>query len=228
VLNAEKSGVESLINTQLLPKAEALKQLLDEYRYAIEIHKEANVISDFETTLQHDLFEKMHEEEESDDSFRIKGLFDAVFFKAIDGILNRILEATDYENLNTAYLTHIDFDVFVNGQAKTNNGKGYRAFLNTVVALALMEYLAEYGKYTPRMMVIDSPIQSLVEKLDDRTPDTMKTGLFKYLLEHQNHGQVIVVENILPPTLDYSGANMIEFTKGKKSGRYGLLLDVLC
>jgi hypothetical protein len=38
------------------------------------------------------------------------------------------------------------------------------------------------------------------------------------LPEHQTYGQTIIIENKLPPALGYGNANMIEFTKGKKSG----------
>ena len=62
--------------------------------------------------------------------------------------------------------------------------------------------------------------------MDDRTPDTMKIGLFQYLLESSALRQVIIIENKIPPTLDYSTANLIEFTKGKKPCRYGLLNGV--
>lgn len=71
----------------------------------------------------------------------------------------------------------------VNGQGKMIYGKGYRAFQNTVMALALAEFLAEKGTYALSMLIIDSSIQSLEEGVDDRTPDTMKIGLFQYLLE---------------------------------------------
>ena len=125
--------------------------------------------------------------------------------------------------MDTAYVGHNDFDLWVNGQENRVHGKGFRAFQNTIMALALLEFLSEQGKYSPSMLIVDSPIQSLEEGVDDKTPDTMKTGLFKYLLEHQSYGQVIIIENKIPPALDYGNAHMIEFTKGKKPGRYGLL-----
>ena len=87
-LNTEKSGVENLINSQLRPKSEELKQSLKEYRYAIEIHKESNVIGDFEKVLQADLFEKMTEEEETDNVFKIKSFFDASIFKQLEALHN--------------------------------------------------------------------------------------------------------------------------------------------
>jgi len=42
-----------------------------------------------------------------------------------------------------------------------------------------MEYLAEYGKYAPGFLIIDSPILSLKEVGDDQASDTMKSGLFQ-------------------------------------------------
>lgn len=63
--------------------------------------------------------------------------------------------------------------------------------------------------------------------MDDKTPDSMKAVLIKYLLDKQSFSQVIIIENkILPPALEYCKANIIEFTKGKKLGGYGLLHGV--
>ena len=226
VLNAEKSGVENLISTQLRPKSEELKQSLKEYRYAIEINKESSMIGDFETTLKQDLFDKMIEEEENDNDFKIKSYFDGSIFKMLNQYLTNILEACNYVDMSSAYVSPSSFDVVVNGQAKELRGKGYRAFLNTIFAISLMEYLSAEGKYPPSLLLVDSPILSLKEGVDDQAPDTMKAGLFKYLLGNHGSGQIIIIENEIPPSLDYSNAHVIEFTKGKKPGRYGLLSGV--
>lgn len=37
----------------------------------------------------------------------------------------------------------------VNGQEKQVHGKGVRAFQNTIMALALPEFLSKQGKYSP-------------------------------------------------------------------------------
>lgn len=37
----------------------------------------------------------------------------------------------------------------VNGHEKQVHGKGVRAFQNTIMALALLEFLSEQGKYSP-------------------------------------------------------------------------------
>ena len=89
-----------------------------------------------------------------------------------------------------------------------------------------MEYLSEHGKFAPQMLMIDSPILSLKEKVDEEAPESMKVGLFQYLLDHQKHGQVIIVENEIP-NLDYENANVIRFTKDIHNGRYGFLNGVI-
>lgn len=75
------------------------------------------------------------------------------------------------------------------------------------------------------LLVIDSPILSLKEKGSEQASNSMKLSLFRYLLENQNYGQVIIIENEIPQ-LDYSEANLIHFTKDVNNGRYGLLFGV--
>jgi len=70
------------------------------------------------------------------------------------------------------------------------HGKGYRAFLNTVMVLA----------------IVDSPILSLEEGVDDKTPDTMKAGLFKYLLDNHHLARSLSLRTNSPPALDYRKA----------------------
>src|SRR5699024_10302069 len=101
----------------------------------------------------------------------------------------------------------------------------YRAFFNTILSLSLLEYIKEHGKYSPGFLAIDSPILSLKEKDDDVTPDTMKNALFEYFNNHQQLDQIIIIENEIP-NVDYSRANIIEFSKDKNKGRYGFLYGV--
>lgn len=121
-----------------------------------------------------------------------------------------------------------NFDIIVNGKEKENYGKGYRAFLNVIVAIAMREYICQNGIYPPRLFVVDSPLLSLKQNIDEETPESMKIGLMKYLISTQNLGQTILIENEIPK-LDYESTNvkLHYFTKGKTEGRYGLLLDMI-
>ena len=123
-----------------------------------------------------------------------------------------------------------DFDIEVNGGKKaTKHGKGYRAFLNTVVALMFRKYLCNDAKYNPGLLIIDTPLLGLDQGVDDAAPESMRTALFTYFMNHQDEGQVVVIENLDHiPNLNYeeSGANIITFTKGRSKGRYGFLEGV--
>jgi hypothetical protein len=223
-LNSEKSDVELLIKDELKPKIAALKATLYDYRRAIEIRNESVVISKYETTMKSELFEAMIEEE-SEVEFKIKNYFSHDIIATLDSYLNRVLESCKFDAYSSAYLDPSSFDIIINGTPKNTYGKGYRAFLNTVLAISLMEYLSDKGKYAPELLIIDSPILSLKEKGDGVASDTMKAALFQYLLDNQAHGQVIIVENDIPD-LDYSNANVIQFTKDESYGRYGFLNGV--
>jgi len=224
VLSEEKSGVEALLNNELRPKVALLKHTLEEYRRAIEIQNEATVIHEFETTMKTELFDALMEDD-TEVAFNVKSYFNRDILVVLDKYLNKILDLCRYEGFSSAYFSPSNFDVYVNGKSKDAFGKGFRAFLNTVLAVALMEYLVERGRYAPGILIVDSPILSLKERGDEKTPDTMKAALFQYLLNNQNYGQTIITENNIPD-LNYSKANVIIFTKDTTYGRYGLLNGV--
>ncbi len=224
-LNQEKSDVEALLNEELKPRVVNLKQSLEEYRKAIEIQNEATVIHGFETSMKEELYEALTEDDDSEIEFKVKSHFDSAILNVFDKYLNKILKLCKYEGFSSAYLSPNSFDIFINGKSKDSFGKGYRAFLNTVLAIALMEYLADNGSYSPGLLIIDSPILSLKERGDEKASDTMKSALFQYLLDHQNSGQVLIIENSIPG-LDYSKAKINSFTKDATQGRYGFLNGV--
>lgn len=226
LLNAERTDVEALIADELKPKMTMLKQTLEEYRRSIEIQNEVSVIHQFEISMKSELFELENEDDESQTKFDVKSHFDSNMRGIIDEMLSDMLKLCNYDGFSSVYFNQKDFDIVVNGHSKASFGKGYRAFLNTIVAIIFMAYLSEHGKYSPNLLMIDSPILSLKEKVDDEAPDSMKAGLFQYMLDHQNHGQVIIIENEIP-NLDYEKARVIRFTKDIHNGRYGFLNGVV-
>lgn len=224
VLNEKRSGVEDLINSELKPKMQTLKSSLAEYRRIIEIRNEFEVIDDYQSSMKNELYEAI-KEEETEMKFKIKSYFNREILENIDQYLDKILDSCQFDSYNSVYLDPRTFDLVINGKRKETFGKGYRAFLNTTLAIALMEYLSEQSKYSPNMLLIDSPILSLKEREDRQVSSSMKAHLFQYLLKNQKHGQVIIIENDIPE-LNYEDANIIQFTKDESHGRYGFLNDI--
>lgn len=225
-LQAKRANIEALINEKLRPQADELQAALEKYQVYIRLKHEVSVIESFQESWMTDL-RQLPPENPSELKYHPKEYFDEEFLTAMDGYAYQILEECHYENLSSARFNLADFDIEVNGGKKsTNHGKGYRAFLNTVVALMFRKYLCNNARYNPGLLIIDTPLLGLDQGVDDAAPESMRTALFKYFMNNQTEGQMIVVENLDHiPELDYenSGANVITFTKGRFEGRYGFL-----
>lgn len=228
-LRAKREDIESLISEQLRPKADNLREMLNNYRAFIRLKHEMDVIDSFSDSWTTDLRE-LPEETGDTLQYHPKEYFDEAFLSTMDTLAKDILTECNYENLTSARFNLSDFDIEVNGGKKsTNHGKGYCAFLNTVVVLMFRKYFATKAKYNPGLLIIDTPLLGLDQGVDDAAPESMRTALFRYFMNNQTEGQMIVVENLEHiPKLDYdaSGAKVTTFTKGRFEGRYGFLEGV--
>lgn len=154
-----------------------------------------------------------------------KEKFKEVFQKLLDAELKDLLVQCAYQNYIDSHFDIASCDVVVNGHKKKSQGKGFRAFLNTILAVAIQNCLEKMGHYHPALLIVDSPILTLKEKdvsKDEFVPDPMKSGLFRYFVERKSPPQTIIIENEIP-AIDYGKANLIRFTKDSKTGRYGLI-----
>lgn len=221
----QRRQIDIRIRAELRPQISQLRAHLADYTLALNQYKAKELIESFSNVLVSEL--RVTEEEESVVvNVNIPRKFNEIFKDKLNVILKELLEDCNYQNFTGARFDPDDYDVVVNGHMKKSQGKGFRAFLNTILAIAVQNCLEEYSKYQPGLLVVDSPILSLKEKEDhigeEHTSETMKTGLFKYLLSHQDERQTIVIENEIPK-LDYSSAHLEEFTKDENRGRYGLI-----
>ena len=116
-------------------------------------------------------------------------------------------------------------DISINGKERRTNGKGYRAYFNSMLSIAFIKYLFEKGTYKQNLLLLDSPILSLKLSANEEIGTSIKQGLFEILQEMNNELQIIVFENIIPE-IEYKNANIIKFTRDINSGRYGFLPDV--
>ena len=227
-LEKEKSAIDNLIAEELRPKIESLKNTLIRYREYIQLNNEMHVISAYADTWESDL-RNLPDTSEASVKYRPKEHFGAEFQKQIDIYYKEILEECGY-NATTTRFNLPDFDIEIDGHKKSGyQGQGYCSFINSVTALVFRRYLAYHAKYDPGFLIIDTPLLGLDQGVEDAAPESMRAGLFKYFINHQNEGQIIILENIMHiPALNYSGggANVITFTKGLEMGRYGFLNGV--
>lgn len=228
LLFREKEKVDDYIKTALKPKQLNIQKTLNEYRTVIRLQNEIDLITHMKGTKTNELIELMTQNDDITPEYKPREHFPLGFEKTITDLYSQILKDCKYENFISSIFSIDSFDVKVNAKDKENFGKGYRAFLNVVMAITFRKYLNVNGKFMPRLLVVDSPLLSLEQGVDETAPESMKTALMEYLMTNQNDGQTIIVENKIP-SLNYNeyDVNVLEFTKGKKAGRYGLLVDVV-
>ena len=225
VLRMHRNSTEELINNEIKPKISKLKEKLNAYKQVVEIQKELDVLKMISNQKTADIIEN----EASDDSelkFKAKEHLEFDFISSLSNAIKSLLEKCKYDDLFSLTFDKSTMDIIVNGKKKSFNGKGYNAFYNSVVAIALSRYMFENAKYAPNFLVLDSPILSLKDKETKKPSDTMGCALFENIIETKENIQTIVIENNIPD-INYEGANLIHFTKEKNNGRYGFLLDVV-
>ncbi len=231
-LREQRTDIDQVIANELKPRATALSNSIKDYREYVQVRKEVDVIAGIAQSWEQDIDSYDVEEslEEKEAEYRAKDFFPDEFQTTMTQYAEEILKECKYENITSARFDMTAFDIEVNGQAKaTSHGKGYRAYLNTVVALMFRRYMNEHAKYNPHLLIIDTPLHGLDDGVDEAAPESMRAGLFSYFMNHQTEGQLIIVENLDNiPHLDYqaAGAKVETFTHGTSKGRYGFLNGV--
>ena len=144
-------------------------------------------------------------------------------------LLNAILKECNYQLGGYASWDFSTFDILVDGEPKSDDqGQGYRSFLNSVVAMMLYAYFNKDDVHIkPGFLMIDTPLLGLDEDDEGLDKETIRYGLYEYILSHQGGGQVIVVDNLnAVPDIDFEarGINVITYHKNERDGHiYGFM-----
>lgn len=227
LLDDKNREIVAIINQELKPKVSSLRNELYAFKRAVEAKKELLVIEKVASDLGVDAFDRTLTDDEELKKFDPRTRIDTEVWKNWNLIFDAAVKDCGYPNALAAYIDSGTVDAVVNGKHKKNEGKGYRAFLNTIMLFTLMKFLEENGTYKPGMLILDSPILSLKEKIkvSEQATSGMKESLFKYIIDNCGNNQIIIAENEIPtaPMVDYSSVNMIEFTLDDQNGRYGFL-----
>lgn len=225
-LERQRDELTIQIEDVLKPDRDNLSEMLEVYKAASSLQAEIEILESLDEEYGQDIRLEMQREVDAP-KFDAKKLFRDDVFDDLSNLVSSAVERCGYPDFRFAGLNRATFDVTVNGKDKKFEGKGYRGFLNSIFAFVLMKYLDEYGKHAPRMLILDSPILSLKESKQEGVAEGMKSSMLSYMLDQCGNCQVIIVENEIPDDVDFSAANLIEFTKNESIGRCGFLLDQL-
>lgn len=135
-LIVQRRNVDTRIRAELRPQISELRTHLANYTLALNQYKAKEMIEAFSDVLVSEL--RVTEEEESAEvKINIPSKFFEVFADKLNGILKNLLAECNYQNFTGARFDSDDYDVVVNGHLKKSQGKGFRAFLNTILAIAV-------------------------------------------------------------------------------------------
>ena len=221
-LQIDYNKTEELINVEWKTCIDELVKKLDDYKSALNNKIEIDIIQ--ETINSKAEYLAGDEEREESLDFSIRDHLDYDFIAGLCDEIKTILNYCNY-SVSSINFDKGDMDITLDGQKKSYNGKGFNAFFNAIIIIALSRYMCKNAKHYMDFIIIDSPILSLKER-DSKKPDQkMQSRLFKNIVEYDGDQQVIILEDEIPP-IDYKGSNIIRFTHDKTNGRYGLLFDV--
>ena len=228
-LNSQYQQLEELIEQRLQPKASQLTVAKESYQNWLLLQQKLYTYDFITQEYNDEITTRSLETEEKVTDIDPMQKFPVSLWEELNKAFQEMVRACGYPNNPTARIDKNSLDAVVNEKAKENEGKGYRAFLNTIMLFNLMKLLESYGKYSLHMLFLDSPILSLkekgkVEEKELATPG-MKESLFRYIITHCGDNQVIIIENELPANVDFKAAHLISFSKDDK-GRYGFLYSV--
>lgn len=231
-LKRQRDALESKIKTELRPQENKQQNTLNAYKAYLRIVSEIALIESYAADYGNDLT-SLENEQKTDKTleYHPKDYFGDDFAATMSEFANSILKECCYSGLVQAHFNLSTFDIEVNGEDKgASHGKGYRSYLNTVMIMMLRKYLAANARFDPHIFIIDTPLHGFDDGVDDRMPDSMRAGLYRYFINHQDEGQLIIIENLSHiPHLDYEkhGAIVETFEKVEAPGkRYGFLNDV--
>ena len=229
-LNEENESVMGLVNKKLRPRMNELRQTVDSYKRILQTRQELFAIDSMATELNTDAAQNQTEEEEEYKKFNARNMFPKEKWQDLSDQFATMVKACAYPGFLTARVELDTCDAVVNGKYKKDEGKGYRAYLNSIMLFNLLKVLERTAKYAFHILVLDSPILSLKEKKKivsekEKATPGMRESLFRYIIQNCGNNQVIIAENELPENVDYKSANLIEFTMDEKEGRYGFLLS---
>lgn len=126
-------------------------------------------------------------------------------------VVERVLDSWNYPGLEAVTWNDHIYDIAINGKVRGRNGKGVKALLRSAFAVAYAVYCMEEGLPHPGFVVLDSPLLTYREELnDDDEPLTAEeraiaaTSLdecfYKHLYSISRFCQVYIIENKTPPT----------------------------
>lgn len=146
--------------------------------------------------------------------------------------VQEVLHAWQFPGSPTVSFDAQSHDILINGKNRRANGKGVRALMNAALKIGILVYCRRNNHPHPGVLVLDSPLvtyrgpHSRHGELSADEEELKRTSLnelfYRFLLNHADYAQFIVIENDEPPFTLAPTAQVTTFSGGSaQSGRSG-------
>lgn len=226
-LQKKKDEVDTLINTVLKPEKRNIEDKINTFKEYISVQSELKTLESFDKQWNDDL-EDLYKKQPKKTIYKPFDLFNVDFTNDITREIQTILELCDHPRYNSASFNIKNFDIEINKNSKSTNGKGFTAFYNTTLVLAFRKYLFENARIKPPFYIIDTPLLGLDVGHTHIEKNNLTQGIYNYFVNSVNQSQLIIIENEKDmPTINLKNPKIkyYDFTHDEDEGRYGFLID---
>ena len=140
-------------------------------------------------------------------------------------VYEEVLNSWNLPDMDRVYFEQPSRDFVISGKARSARGKGMRALSYAAFTVSLLEFTKRNELSHPGFSVLDTPLLAYREP-DGDDDDLTGTDVHQHFYENlhaMSDRQIIVLENVDPPSDIQSGGQCIFFSKNPNSGRYGFL-----
>lgn len=126
-------------------------------------------------------------------------------------VVSRVLSEWHFPGNRHVTFDEESYDLRIDGKLRRDNGKGVRAITHAAFKIALLIYCHERNLPHPGFVLLDTPLLTYRDPINSRGGDltaderalsktALKEHFFRHLAGLKDIGQIIVVENVDPPT----------------------------
>lgn len=119
------------------------------------------------------LKDELREELPSSGQKQTWAAIDSVAVTALCRVIEAVLQEWSWPSDVRVEFDDKTYDIKVNGKARKSHGKGFRAVLNSALAIGLLRYCHANDRPHPRFVVLDSPLTTVKQR--DATAETEDT-----------------------------------------------------
>ena len=138
-------------------------------------------------------------------------------------LIEEILKSWNFPDAERVFFDKDSRDFVIAGKQRGARGKGMRAITHAAFTIGLLEFTRLNDLAHPGFVVLDTPLLAYREPEgdeDDLTGTDVQERFYEFLVERTER-QVIVLENVDPPTSIQDRPQVMFFSKNPHSGRYG-------